>query len=202
MNAPPEAQVSDLECLAGIAGPAHPPSRRAAFFGPCISRAIERARASREPKPIVAAEASKREPVMARRPRPPPSAPVLPVEVLCYDDLIEVLRARANELELSRESIDTICGLPSGLAGKILGLKSIRRLGMDSLGPILETLGLKLLAVPDEAKLARNRWRFVKRCDTHFRSADAKSKAMRGQKFKKLSGPVTGRLFGWPVPET
>jgi hypothetical protein len=193
MNAPPEALVSDLECLAGIAGPAHPPSRRAAFFGPCISPAIERARASREPKPVVAA------PVAVLAPRIPVCEPSIPAEITDYDDLISVLRARANELQLSRESIDTICGLPSGLAGKILGLKSIRRLGMDSLGPILETLGLKLLAVPDEAKLARNRWRFVKRCDAHFRSADAKSKAMRGQKFKKLSGPVTGRLFGWPA---
>jgi hypothetical protein len=67
-----------------------------------------------------------------------------PVIVRTYDELITVLRARANELEITRETIDAETGLQSGYAGKLLARVPIRQLGRVSLGPILRCLDLTL----------------------------------------------------------
>jgi hypothetical protein len=137
-----------------------------------LSPSIERARASRENEAVIAEPSQKkREPVVeaiAIR------EPVTPCEVVDYDSLIGLLRNRADELEISRETLNAIAGLPDGLAAKILGLKRIRRIGMLTLGPLLDALGLRLIAVPDEAALERNRALYVKRDDAHYRSAKAR----------------------------
>jgi hypothetical protein len=96
-----------------------------------------------------------------------------PREITDYDSLISVLRGRAEELDISRETIDHIAGLPERLASKILGLSQVRRIGMESLGPLLDTLGLKLIPVPDEAALERNRTRLVKRNASQVRRRPA-----------------------------
>jgi hypothetical protein len=99
-----------------------------------------------------------------------PREATTPAEVVDYDSLISLLRNRADELEISRETLNEIAGLPDRLVSKILGLKRVRRIGMLTLGPLLDALGIKLIAVPDEAALARNRSRYVKRDDAHYRS--------------------------------
>jgi hypothetical protein len=116
-----------------------------------------------------------------------------------YDDLLLCLRQRANDLQISRETIDHISGLPSGLSAKIMSLNKLRRIGVETLGPLLDVLALRLVAIPDDEAFARNRSRYVRRSHPHFRSASAKSKKTS---FVKVSGPITARLFGWPVPET
>ncbi|THD46585.1 MAG: hypothetical protein E8A46_26375 [Bradyrhizobium sp.] len=98
----------------------------------------------------------------------------IPAEITNYDDLIIVLRARADELQVSRETIDFISGLPSGYAGKLLSLRHVRRIGLQSLGPLLTALGIKLIAVDDEAALEQCRSRYMKRDEPHFRSATAR----------------------------
>jgi hypothetical protein len=74
-----------------------------------------------------------------------------------YHGLVEVCRQRADELEISRCGIDSISGLAAGQAGKILGRKQKMRMGPVSLGLMLETLGLKMLIIEDEAATARTR---------------------------------------------
>jgi hypothetical protein len=72
-----------------------------------------------------------------------------------YQSLVEICRQRAAELEISRSGIDVISGLTTGHAGKILGKNQKKRLGIVSLGLMLETLGLKMLIIEDETAARR-----------------------------------------------
>ena len=72
-----------------------------------------------------------------------------------YADLLEALRGRAEELKLSRQTIDEISGLPDGYAGKLFAPVPIKGLGPVSLGPILGALGLFLVVFEDVEALRR-----------------------------------------------
>jgi hypothetical protein len=70
-----------------------------------------------------------------------------------YADLISGLRDRTVEMRISREEIASIAGLTAGYAGKLLSPSKI--LGPISMGPTLETLGLRLMLVEDTSAAAR-----------------------------------------------
>lgn len=84
-------------------------------------------------------------------------------EITDYDSLIAALRVRADQLEISRATIDDIAGLCDRYASKILSLSKAKRIGLETLGPILGALGLKLIAVQDDEATERYRARRVKR---------------------------------------
>jgi hypothetical protein len=113
-------------------------------------------------------------------------APSTPAEVTDYSSLIICFRERADELGISRNTIDEIAGIANGLSSKILGLGHVRGIGLRTLGPMLDVLCLKLIAVPDEAALARNRSRLVPRIERNVRYPKAKTEHDRAvQKFEK-----------------
>ena len=72
-----------------------------------------------------------------------------------YQGLIEVCRQRAAELAISRSGIDEVSGLPNGMAGKILGDRQVKKIGPLTLGPLLQTLGLKMLIIEDDDATAK-----------------------------------------------
>jgi hypothetical protein len=72
-----------------------------------------------------------------------------------YQGLVEVCRQRAAELAISRSGIDEVSGLPNGMAGKILGDRQVKKMGPLTLGPLLQTLGLKMLIIEDAAATAK-----------------------------------------------
>lgn len=76
-------------------------------------------------------------------------------EASTYDELVAGLRLRAEELNLSRATIDAVSGLQSGYAAKLLTLPPIRSLGHVSFGPLLQALGLRLALIEDPEALAR-----------------------------------------------
>jgi hypothetical protein len=78
-----------------------------------------------------------------------------------YPELVEALRARAEELNVSRETIDSVSGLQSGYSAKLLC--QIKGVGRTSLGPILGSMGLVLVVAEDPAALAKVRERLVPR---------------------------------------
>lgn len=134
------------------------------------------------------------------------------IEITDYDSLVLLLRGRADQMEISRSTIDYVSGLPDGFSAKILTLTrprppgadrtrdrrgAVRRIGLQSLGPLLDALCLKLIAVPDDEAFARNRSRLIKRDSPHFRSATARHK--RKSVFE-MSGTISARMFGWPAP--
>jgi hypothetical protein len=71
--------------------------------------------------------------------------------VRSHGDLIEALRARAAELELSHLATDALSGLPSGYTGKLLC--GMRGLGDISLPALLDALGVSLVLVEEPAKV-------------------------------------------------
>lgn len=73
--------------------------------------------------------------------------------VRTYDDFKNALRARADELQMSRATIDAF-GLPAGHAGNLLAPVPIKHIGPQSFGLLLTALGLKVLVVEDHEAFA------------------------------------------------
>jgi hypothetical protein len=63
----------------------------------------------------------------------------------------------------SRATLDDLAGLLDRLSSKVLNLKRVCRIGVQSLGPLLDALCIKLVPVPDDEALAHNCSRLVKR---------------------------------------
>jgi hypothetical protein len=76
-------------------------------------------------------------------------------EIGSMDDIHTALRARFDDLELSRATIDHAAGLTDGYAGKLLAVPPIKRFGQTSLFPTLEVAGLRLALIEDADALAR-----------------------------------------------
>ena len=74
-----------------------------------------------------------------------------------YDELINALRTRAAELNLSGEQVDRHSGLPERYTQKLLGPNQIRRLGVTSLGPFLGALAVRGLLIEDRAAVEKLR---------------------------------------------
>lgn len=90
-------------------------------------------------------------------PRPPLAT------VTTYAGFIEALRARCEQLQISREAIDHVSGLQSGYFAKLLAMPhrqtSMRTLGKTSFDLLIPALGVKLLMVEDEVVTSRLRSR-------------------------------------------
>lgn len=70
-------------------------------------------------------------------------------------DLVAALRARAEELNVSRAEIDRVAGLPSGYAGKMLCIPPVKYAGPQSFWNIAGALGLAVQLVVDPEATAR-----------------------------------------------
>jgi hypothetical protein len=87
-----------------------------------------------------------------------------------YSGLIQALRARAEELAISRQDLDRLAGVPLGYSGKLLGSAQVRKLTAATLFYLLEALGLEIILIEDEAATARTlaRRRPARHCRQHF----------------------------------
>ena len=70
-------------------------------------------------------------------------------------DLHEIMRARADELQLTREGIDAMSGLQNGYASKVLAPDPSKGVGPIVWRLMLPVLGMKIVAVVDEEALER-----------------------------------------------
>jgi hypothetical protein len=86
-----------------------------------------------------------------------------------YDELINGLRLRAAELNLSGETVDCVSGLPSRYTQKLLGPNPTRRLGAISLGPFLGALAVRGLLVEDKAAVEKLRHQTTPRNSSYVR---------------------------------
>jgi hypothetical protein len=94
-------------------------------------------------------------------------------EIRSYSDLHDLMRARATELEISREVLDEIAGFQRGYSSKLLAPKPQRRMGNMSISVLLPALGTKLLLVADPQALERIKSRLVKRNSQNARQDTA-----------------------------
>lgn len=82
------------------------------------------------------------------------NAPLRQIAVVADElDLVRVLRERADRLELSRTSIDQLCGWKSGQAAKYLSDPPIRGLSLESLITLGAGLGASLILVEHEQSM-------------------------------------------------
>ena len=72
-----------------------------------------------------------------------------------YGGLHRILRDRAEELNVSRTTLDEAAGFTSGHASKLLAPRPLKKLGATTLGLMLQVMGLKLVVVEDPEQLQR-----------------------------------------------
>jgi hypothetical protein len=89
---------------------------------------------------------------------------MMPTVIRSRDELLQVLRARRDELDLSHGTIDGISGACDGYTGKLLCDPPVRGFGAESLAAILGALALRMVRVeiiedPQQAERVRARWK-------------------------------------------
>jgi hypothetical protein len=105
-----------------------------------------------------------------------------------YSELIVALRARCDQLQISREALEHVSGLQSGYAGKVLAMpvpqQNFRTLGKLSFDLLLPALALKLQVVEDEALAPRLRSRLdgQHRDEAQVRSSPSIQSSIRSNK--------------------
>ncbi|EIG63476.1 hypothetical protein [Bradyrhizobium sp. WSM1253] len=84
------------------------------------------------------------------------------------EQLLQVVRDRRDELDLSHDTLDGITGLQGGYVSKLLADPPVRGFGEMSLQAVLDALGLRIgfaviMEDPDRVERVRARWRPRKR---------------------------------------
>jgi hypothetical protein len=97
-------------------------------------------------------------------------APRVIANVSSYEQMLDALRARINELQINGERFDEYAGLPRGYLSKLVGVRPIRRLGMQSFQPVLSALGLRCLLIEDQHATQRLKNRVVPRNGSYSRT--------------------------------
>ena len=98
-----------------------------------------------------------------------------------YNAFHRVLRQRAEELKAAQGTLDEVSGMTSGYVAKLLGEGKSRRIGWESLGPLLGALGLKLVLCEDANAMRRYGPRLSKRCEMQVRRARPRAPAEMAQ---------------------
>jgi hypothetical protein len=72
-----------------------------------------------------------------------------------YDGMLNAIRDRVNELQVTGTSLDNFVGLPIGYYSKIAGANPVRRIGLTSFQPIISGLGLTCQFIENKAATER-----------------------------------------------
>jgi hypothetical protein len=91
------------------------------------------------------------------------TTPRIVAEVRSRADLHQALRLRAEEISISRLTIDAIAGLSAGHSSKILATKPLKGLTLDSAALLAPAMGLALALVETPESVARVKRRWAKR---------------------------------------
>jgi hypothetical protein len=162
--------------------------RSRGFGSPSVSISLSHAKVARDRPPAKVAK-----PKPAAAVAPPPAKPPSPIGrvIASYHDFVDVCRARADQLEVSRVELDRLTGLADAHSSMLLTKSCMKIFGPVSLPLMLDVLGLRLLVVEDPDLTARTLRRRQRRLRSH---------AHYRPQFPPISGPVNGWLFGYPPP--
>lgn len=115
-----------------------------------------------------------------------------PAVIRNYDDLIEVMKARADVIGVSMQVLDELAGLPSGYSGKLFGPGQVKTMGLQSLFLLAETLGYSVALVLDLDAVKRMESRWEQRDELRRRP----DKMRLGEKARRRIMKEMGRLGG------
>src|SRR6516165_3684058 len=88
-----------------------------------------------------------------------------------YTGMLDTLRARVEELQIQGERFEHFAGLPTGYLSKLIGVRPVRRIGMTSLGPLFDALGIYCIVVENPAATARLKNRIRPRNNAYMRAS-------------------------------
>ena len=88
-----------------------------------------------------------------------------------YSGMLNTLRARVDELAINGERFDEFAGLPRGYLSKLIGVRPVRRIGMTSLGPLFDALGIYCIVVENPAATQRLKNRIRPRNNAYMRAS-------------------------------
>jgi hypothetical protein len=109
------------------------------------------------------------------KPKPAPAAPIAKAPspigrfLRDYGEIVELCRAQAEKLQISRHETDRLAGLPEGHSGHVLSTRYSKLIGPTYLVPLLEHFGLRLIVIEDPELIARTLARRTPRHEEHVR---------------------------------
>jgi hypothetical protein len=109
------------------------------------------------------------------------------------EDLHRALRARAEALQIARDRLDEIAGLPSGYSSKLLSFPPIKNLGPVSAFPMIGALGMAVVLIEDAQAMLRV-LRSPRRTESHVRNGESHWRKQRTAALAHLAR--CGRLGG------
>ena len=111
-----------------------------------------------------------------------------------YPGLLAALRSRVNELGINGQRFDEFAGLPEGYLSKLVGANPVRRIGMVSMGPLFDALGIRAVLIEngDYTKRLRNR---LKPNNASFRRAVYTLHTLTDRKWARIQ--KIGRQARW-----
>lgn len=128
-----------------------------------------------------------------------------------YDALRKAICARVEQLNVSRQCLDGVTGLPSGYCGKLLApgqsdgrrrrrkragrSMDVKRFGMVSLGLVLQATGLKMVLVDDRDALQKAEPMFVVRQPSQARFGNTSGRSARRKKSRTSKPKKRSRLW-------
>jgi hypothetical protein len=134
-----------------------------------------------------------------------PAAPRVLGEFQTFEQLQPLLRARAEELQLSREQIDEIAGFCQGFANKLLAPRPTKKLGTVSLPLMIGALAVRLVVVEDaeqRAKIAARGLRRVQNLARHANSVHTFIHSARHMRRVRKLGGQNSRKYLPPAERT
>ena len=88
-----------------------------------------------------------------------------------YPGLLAALRTRVNELGINGQRFDAFAGLPDGYLSKLIGPNPVRRIGMVSMGPLFDALGIYCIIVENPITTQRLKNRIQPRNNSFMRAS-------------------------------
>ncbi|WP_213737069.1 hypothetical protein [Bradyrhizobium sp. dw_411] len=115
--------------------------------------------------------------------------------------LLDAIRARRDELNISNETIDEIAGLPARYTSKLLSPIPVRGISHMSLTAILGALGIGLVVVEDTGQREKvaGRWQPRKRAPNRKLSGALLEPAIQPMLSSTNGGPDVQTTFEFPA---
>jgi hypothetical protein len=111
-----------------------------------------------------------------------------------YDGMLAAVRTRVRELEIAGADFDAFAGLPSGYLSKLTGERPVRRIGMTSMGPLFDALGIYCVMFEDPNATTRLKHR-VRRRNGSFVRPTYKLHVTTDRQWRRIQ--KLGRMARW-----
>jgi len=127
-------------------------------------------------------------------------APRVLGEFADYAGMLAVVRKRVSELEPNGERFDEYAGLPRGYLSKLTGARPIRRIGMVSMGPLFDALGIYCVVFEAPGASTRLKNRVAPR-NNSYRRATYTMRVVTDRQWLRIQ--KLGRVARWQkLPKT